>query len=371
MLRICSKSTKLTLRNPTLVDVKRIFTYLKGTPNLGLWYAKGHGFDLKAYSNSDYVGCNLDRNSTSGGCQILEGKLVCWSAKKQSSVAMSLAEAKCPYFVITSAISISNNPMLHSRIKHIGIRYHFIRDHILKGDIELHFVPTDLQLADIFTKPLVEPSFTRLVAELDEFISVAGLPICKDVVPLPSKETVRAGLATFGLFDKDKPTLSAIVLVNPSPLKMKENYISNDLTLVKPHTITAASFQKPLASEVPLTSHLLKVAKLSEEPEQSLITPSGEVNADDTADKSLSRDSVQPVIQPKAPTDIKIKKKKNPPSSKPKSPYKVKVIIPKKQVTKTRHAEVIVATTDTTQSLEASESAEEQVNQSTVVEVKK
>nr|GEW68596.1 retrovirus-related Pol polyprotein from transposon TNT 1-94 [Tanacetum cinerariifolium]GFA30952.1 retrovirus-related Pol polyprotein from transposon TNT 1-94 [Tanacetum cinerariifolium] len=67
----------------------------------------------------------------------------------------------------TSAIAISNNPMLHSRTKHIDIRYHFIRDHILKGDIELHFIPTDLQLTDIFTKPLAEPSFTRLVAELD------------------------------------------------------------------------------------------------------------------------------------------------------------------------------------------------------------
>ncbi|GJX65591.1 retrovirus-related pol polyprotein from transposon TNT 1-94 [Tanacetum coccineum] len=53
-----------------LVAVKRIFSYLKGTPNLGLWYPKGSGFDLKAYSNSDYVGCNLDRKSTSGGCQI-------------------------------------------------------------------------------------------------------------------------------------------------------------------------------------------------------------------------------------------------------------------------------------------------------------
>ncbi|GKF81277.1 hypothetical protein Tco_0239879, partial [Tanacetum coccineum] len=68
--------------------------YLKGTPNLGLWYLKGSCFDLKAYSDSDYVGCNLDRKSTSGGCQILRGKLVCWSAKKQTSVAMSSAEAE-------------------------------------------------------------------------------------------------------------------------------------------------------------------------------------------------------------------------------------------------------------------------------------
>ncbi|GJV29361.1 retrovirus-related pol polyprotein from transposon TNT 1-94 [Tanacetum coccineum] len=152
-----------------LVAVKRIFRYLKGTLNLGLWYPKGSGFDPKAYSDSDYAGCNLDRKSTSGGCQILEGKLVCWIAKKQSYVAMSLAEAEyvVPIFCDnTSAITISNNPVLHSRTKHIDIKYHFIRDHILKGDIELHFVPIELQQADIFTKPLAEPSFTRLVAEL-------------------------------------------------------------------------------------------------------------------------------------------------------------------------------------------------------------
>ncbi|GKD59846.1 hypothetical protein Tco_1297355 [Tanacetum coccineum] len=66
----------------------------------------------------------------------------------------------------TSAIAISNNPVLHSRTKHIDIRYHFIRDHILKEDIELHFIPTEYQLADIFTKPLDEPTFTRLKAEI-------------------------------------------------------------------------------------------------------------------------------------------------------------------------------------------------------------
>ncbi|GJS45131.1 hypothetical protein Tco_0595252 [Tanacetum coccineum] len=64
-----------------LVAVKRIFRYLKGTPNLGLWYPKGSGFDLKAYFDSDYAGCNLDRKSTSGGCQILGGKLICWSVR--------------------------------------------------------------------------------------------------------------------------------------------------------------------------------------------------------------------------------------------------------------------------------------------------
>ncbi|GJV48727.1 hypothetical protein Tco_1438939 [Tanacetum coccineum] len=59
-------------------------------------------------------------------------------------------------------------------------------------------------------------SFTQ-----DEFISTIGLPIVKDVVPLPPKEIVRAGLATLELIDKDKPTLSSTVLVNSSPLKLK------------------------------------------------------------------------------------------------------------------------------------------------------
>ncbi|GJV35510.1 retrovirus-related pol polyprotein from transposon TNT 1-94 [Tanacetum coccineum] len=66
----------------------------------------------------------------------------------------------------TSAIAISNNPVMHSRTKHVDIRYHFIRDHILKGDIELHFIPTQYQLTDIFTKPLDEPTFKRLIVEL-------------------------------------------------------------------------------------------------------------------------------------------------------------------------------------------------------------
>ncbi|KAJ9544134.1 hypothetical protein OSB04_023841 [Centaurea solstitialis] len=177
-----------------LTAVKRIFRYLKGTPNMGLWYSKDSGFDLTAYSDSDFAGCKIDRKSTTGGCHLLGGKLVSWTSKKQNSVSTSTAEAeyvaagiccaqvlwlrnqlqdydiqlsKIPiYCDNTSAIAIANNPVLHSKTKHIEVRYHFIRDHVMNGDIELHFVPTEYQLADLFTKPLDVTRFNMLLSEL-------------------------------------------------------------------------------------------------------------------------------------------------------------------------------------------------------------
>ncbi|GJU93204.1 hypothetical protein Tco_1317960 [Tanacetum coccineum] len=80
-----------------LIVVKRIFRYLKGTPCFGLWYLKCSGFDLKGYSNSDYAGCNMDRKSTAGAYQMLGGKLVCWSAKKQQLVLCPLLRLSLEY----------------------------------------------------------------------------------------------------------------------------------------------------------------------------------------------------------------------------------------------------------------------------------
>nr|GEZ46084.1 uncharacterized mitochondrial protein AtMg00810-like [Tanacetum cinerariifolium] len=74
--------------------VKRIFCYLKGTINLGLWYSKDSGFDLTAYSDADHAGCHLDRKSTSASVQFLGDKLVCWSSKKQNCVSISTTESK-------------------------------------------------------------------------------------------------------------------------------------------------------------------------------------------------------------------------------------------------------------------------------------
>ena len=177
-----------------MLAVKRIYRYLKGSPRLGLWYPKDSGLELMGYSDSDHAGCKIDRKSTTGGCHFLGGKLVSQTSKKQTSVSTSTAEAeyvsaasccaqilwmknqltdygvqytKTPIFCDnTSAIAITQNPVMHSKTKHIDIRYHFIRDHVMKGDIELHFIPTEKQLADVFTKPLDEKTFKYLISEL-------------------------------------------------------------------------------------------------------------------------------------------------------------------------------------------------------------
>ncbi|GJU49084.1 uncharacterized mitochondrial protein-like protein [Tanacetum coccineum] len=104
--------------------VKRIFRYLKHQPKLGLWYPKDSPFHLEAFSDSDYAGDNHDRRSTSGGCQYLGRRLVSWQCKKQTIVAISSTEAE----YVAAASCCAQNPVLHSKTKHIQIRHHFIRD---------------------------------------------------------------------------------------------------------------------------------------------------------------------------------------------------------------------------------------------------
>ncbi|GJX94253.1 retrovirus-related pol polyprotein from transposon TNT 1-94 [Tanacetum coccineum] len=144
-----------------LKEVKRIFRYLKNTINMGLWYPKDTGFELTAFSDSDHAGCLDSRKSTSGGIQFLGGdKLVSWSSKKQDCTSMSSAEAEY------ATIAISFNPVQHSRTKHIDVRYHFIKEQVEKGIVELFFVGTEYQLADLFTKALSEDRFKYLVRRL-------------------------------------------------------------------------------------------------------------------------------------------------------------------------------------------------------------
>nr|GEV85022.1 retrovirus-related Pol polyprotein from transposon TNT 1-94 [Tanacetum cinerariifolium] len=123
------------------------------------------GFELIGFLDTDYAGCKDTFKSTSGGAQFLGEKLVSWSSKKQDCTALSTAEAE---YVSLSAcsIAISCNLVQHSRTKYITVRYHFIKEHVEKGTIELYFVKTDYQLADIFTKALPVDRFNYLVRRL-------------------------------------------------------------------------------------------------------------------------------------------------------------------------------------------------------------
>ncbi|WVZ52661.1 hypothetical protein U9M48_003699 [Paspalum notatum var. saurae] len=167
---------------------------VKGIFQLGLWYSSGSSIFLRGFSDTDHAGCRIDRKSTSGTCQLLGTSLVSWSSRKQASVVLSTTEAEyvtaasccCQLLWMkatlsdfglrfgkisllvdsTSAISVAKNPILHSRTKHIDVRFHFLRDHYEKGDIDLVHVVSANQLADIFTKPLEFDAFTCLRVEL-------------------------------------------------------------------------------------------------------------------------------------------------------------------------------------------------------------
>ncbi|GJT09343.1 retrovirus-related pol polyprotein from transposon TNT 1-94 [Tanacetum coccineum] len=147
-----------------LKEVKWIFRYLRQSYNMGLWYLKDSEFELIAYSDVDHAGCKDDYKSTSGGLQFLGGKLVSWSSKKQDCTAMSTVEAEyVSLSACCSAIAISCSPVQHSKTKHIDIQYHFIKEHVDKGTVEIYFVGTEYQLADLFTKALLKERFEYLV----------------------------------------------------------------------------------------------------------------------------------------------------------------------------------------------------------------
>jgi hypothetical protein len=74
--------------------VQRIFRYLKHTPEFEIWYSASSSLDLVDFSDADFVGCGIDRKSTSGTCHFLGSSLICWSSWKQSSVVQSTTKAE-------------------------------------------------------------------------------------------------------------------------------------------------------------------------------------------------------------------------------------------------------------------------------------
>ncbi|KAK2968669.1 hypothetical protein RJ640_004028 [Escallonia rubra] len=163
--------------------LEQILCYLKGAPGLGLLYSNhGHSY-IECFSDADWAGSKLDRNSTTGYCVFVGGNLVSWKSKKQSVVSRSSAESEyramaqstCEVMWIChqleeislkpplpaklwcdnqAARHIASNPVYHERTKHIEVDCHFIREKIQENLISTSYVKTGEQLGDILTKSL-------------------------------------------------------------------------------------------------------------------------------------------------------------------------------------------------------------------------
>ncbi|GJW36773.1 hypothetical protein Tco_0059693 [Tanacetum coccineum] len=148
-----------------LEAVKCIFRYIKGITHLGLWYPKGTRIETVVYADSDHAGDYVDRKSTSSISEYVSAEKACQQAlwMKQALIDYDVRLDDVPIMCDNKgAIDFSKNPVQHSRIKHIKIRHHFLRDNVQKGHISIEKVPPVDNIADILTKPLKRESFNNL-----------------------------------------------------------------------------------------------------------------------------------------------------------------------------------------------------------------
>jgi hypothetical protein len=179
-----------------MAAVTRILKYLKGTPGKGLLFSKNEQRGVHGYTDSDWAGNQIDRRSTAGYFTFVEGNLVTWRSKKQKVVARSSAEAEfrglakgiCELLWVRrvlqelgldhqepmqlycdnkSAIEIARNPIHHDRTKHVEIDRHFIKEKLDSKIIDLVFVRSEDQVADVLTKAVSSRLFRAAIDKLD------------------------------------------------------------------------------------------------------------------------------------------------------------------------------------------------------------
>ncbi|GJZ88278.1 uncharacterized mitochondrial protein-like protein, partial [Tanacetum coccineum] len=141
--------------------MKRIFRYLKGQPKLGLWYPKDLPFNLVAYTDSDYAGASLDRKSIRGAASSYCGQVI-WIQNQLLDYGYNFMHTKI-YIDNESIICIVKNPVFHSKIKHIKIRHHSIKDSNEKKLIQMIKIHTDNNVADLLTKAFDATAKVKIV----------------------------------------------------------------------------------------------------------------------------------------------------------------------------------------------------------------
>jgi hypothetical protein len=173
-----------------------VIGYIRNTMDHGLTYTRDSDLSPIAYVDADYGGCKDTRRSTSGFVFIMAGGAVAWSSKRQATVAMSTVEAeyvamsRCAQQMVwmhnwlseveveyslpgllrgdnQGAIALTKTTKDHSKVKHIDIRHHYIRELLKSGSIAMEQVSSANNLADLFTKPLPRDHHHRLLAALD------------------------------------------------------------------------------------------------------------------------------------------------------------------------------------------------------------
>ena len=200
------------MQSPTrqhMLDAERCLRYLAGTKEIGLTFgarassaddgnpssmngdSRGRGLlqiDVCAYSDADWANDKSDRKSITGWVAKVNGDAISWASKKQRTVAQSTCEAELyaeaaaiqevlwlrglltelglhmrtgsvVYGDNQSAIAVSKNGIKGERTKHVDVKYHFITETIEQGSVQLKWIPTTEQQADIFTKALATPAF--------------------------------------------------------------------------------------------------------------------------------------------------------------------------------------------------------------------
>jgi len=203
--------------NPTFSACRcavRLLYYVRRTLDYGIKYS-GDKLSPEAWSDSDFGG-DLDTRRSPTGCMFrMANGPVSWNFTLQQTLASSSMEAEymASYDVVTevawsvgvckemgvdliqngpinvfmdnkSAIALANNPVFHKRSKHIDVKYHWLREKIAEGVIQLVYVRTDEQLTDIFTKGLAYPRFIRLVHRVRGYYDIYAISYCDTVAEL-------------------------------------------------------------------------------------------------------------------------------------------------------------------------------------------